>query len=184
MDKINPNETTKIDSRNNVNFESGKNESLDEQVFKIPFYNLYAAAGSFSEMHTSREFTMIDVPKQFHKEGYFALRVLGESMNRRIPNGSICIFKEPVVGGRSGKILLIENYNEQDPDIQTHFTVKTYISTKSKETDEDGRPKNVSIVLKPNSFDPKYEDLVYTEDSLGENRLNVVGEFVAILSDK
>jgi hypothetical protein len=76
-------------------------------------------------------------------------------MNRRIPNGSICIFKQPVTGSRTGKILLIEYYNRQGPDIQSHFTIKTYSS--SKVVNEEGW-RHEAIILKPNSYDPSYKE--------------------------
>ncbi len=147
-------------------------------TFRLPFYDLYAAAGSFSEMQTSKEFRLIDVPEKFNKKGYFAFKVIGDSMNRRIPNGSICIFKEPVVGSRVGKILLIEYYNKQDADLHSHFTVKTYASNKVL---VDGIVINKSIILKPNSTDSSYKEIVITEDDVQDNQFNVVGEFIGIL---
>ena len=141
-------------------------------------FDLYAAEGSFSEMQTSKEFEFVNVPEKFNKPGYFAFTVIGESMNRRIPNGSICIFKHPVVGGRTGKILLVEYYSKQDQDMQSHFTIKTYSSTKLETTDGWRHEK---IILKPNSYDPSYEELIITEEDLEEKQFNVVGEFVGVL---
>jgi len=152
---------------------------LETPIFKLPLYDLYAAAGSFSEMQTSKEYTLINVDERFNKEGYFAFKVRGESMNRRIPNGAICIFKHPVVGSRNGKILLIENYNKNDQDLNSHFTVKTYTSYKSMS--EEGWKHN-SIILKPNSFDDSYEDIIITEGDTNDNQFNVVGEFVHVLA--
>ena len=40
---------------------------------------------------------------------YFACKIIGESMNRVIPNGSICLFKPYTGGSRNGKIVLVEN---------------------------------------------------------------------------
>lgn len=164
----------------------GKTEIIDEviteeitPVFKIPLFDFYAAAGSFSDLQTSKDYTMIEVPEVYDKEGYFACKVVGESMNRRIPNGSICIFKHPVVGSRTGKILLVEYYNRQDPDMKSHFTIKTYSS--SKVISEDSW-RHQRILLKPNSYDDSYEDIVISEEDVRENNFNVVGEFVSILN--
>lgn len=165
------------DSDQNLTLEE-INISEEAQLFKIPFYNLYAAAGSFSDIQTSKEFTLIDVPKLFAKEGYFAFKVIGNSMNRRIPNGSTCIFKHPVVGSRSGKILLVEYYNKQDQDMNSHFTIKTYAS--SKVVSDEGWHHD-QIILKPNSLDPSYKDIIITKEDVAENEFNVVGEFVSIL---
>lgn len=170
INEFKPNENVILEEENSTNIEL--------RVFKLPVYDLYAAAGSFSEMQSSKEYNLIEVPEKFNKEGYFAFKVIGESMNRRIPNGSICIFKQPVVGGRTGKILLVEYYNKQDPDLQSHFTVKTYSSSKIQSDDGWRHDK---IILKPNSLDSNYEDIVITQEDIKENQFNVVGEFVAIL---
>ena len=151
----------------------------ETQIFRIPLFDFYAAAGSFSDIQTAKDFSMIEVPEYFNKEGYFACKVIGESMNRRIPNGAICIFKHPVVGGRTGKILLVEYYNKQDIDTQSHFTIKTYSS--SKVTTEEGW-KHERIILKPNSYDTSYRDIVISEKDIRDNNFNVVGEFVGILN--
>jgi len=101
-------------------------------------------------------------------------------MNRRIPNGSICVFKHPVIGGRTGKILLIEYFSKQDQDMQSHFTIKTYSS--SKVVSEEGW-RHEKIILKPNSFDSSYENIIITNEDLEDKQFNVVGEFVDILEE-
>lgn len=166
--------------QNKSNFKVQVNSRIDiDSKFKIPLYDLYAAAGTFSEMQTSKEFSLIEVPERFHKEGFFAFKIHGESMNRRIPNGSICIFKHPVVGSRIGKILLIEYYDRQDVDLSSHFTIKTY--TSSKFVTEEGW-RHETILLKPNSYDPAYEDIIVSMEDVENNVFNVVGEFVDVLT--
>ena len=150
----------------------------ETQVFRIPLLDFYAAAGSFSDIQTAEDYSMVEVPEFYNKEGYFACKVIGESMNRRIPNGSICIFKHPVVGGRTGKILLVEYYNKQDIDTQSHFTIKTYSSSK---VITEGGWKHERIILKPNSYDASYGDIIISNEDIRDNNFNVVGEFVGIL---
>ena len=117
---------------------------------------------------------------QYNKEGYFACKVVGESMNRRIPNGAICIFRHPVVGSRDGRILLIEYYNRQDSDMHSHFTIKTYSS--SKVLSEEGW-RHEKIILKPNSYNPSYKEIIITNEDMAENQFNVIAEFVAIYKE-
>ncbi|MDC1504704.1 DUF3427 domain-containing protein, partial [Winogradskyella sp.] len=144
--------------------------------FKIPLYNFYAAAGSFSEMQDEKEYNLTSVPERFASDDYFACRVIGESMNKTIPNNSICIFKKNVVGSRSGKILLIENRDSLDPDFNSAFTVKTYSSEKT--ITEEGWQHN-SIVLQPNSHDNSFESIIINEENSIDMR--IIGEFVKIL---
>jgi hypothetical protein len=56
----------------------------------IPLYDFYAAAGTFSEMQSEKDYTLIELPDniKFNKD-YFACKVIGDSMDRVIPNGSI-----------------------------------------------------------------------------------------------
>lgn len=143
----------------------------------IPFYNFYAAAGSFSEMQSDKDFELISVPEKYKsKEDYFACKIKGESMNKVIPNNSICIFKKYTGGSRNGKIVLIENQDIQDPDFNSSFTVKTYSSEKIV-TDEGWQ--HSSIVLRPNSYDNKFKNIIIDENNGSD--MNVVGEFVTVL---
>jgi hypothetical protein len=149
------------------------------QQFKnpIPLYDFYAAAGSFSEMQSEKNFRIIEGPENISGNDYFACRIIGESMNRVIPNGSICLFKFYNGGSRNGKIVLIEKRNYQDPDFNSSFTIKTYSSEKSVTEETWGHE---SIVLRPNSYNDGYLNIVITAESAQEMR--IVGEFVKILS--
>ncbi|WP_282069378.1 DUF3427 domain-containing protein [Olleya namhaensis] len=145
--------------------------------FTIPLYDFYAAAGSFSEMQNEKEYNLTSVPEKYATDDYFACKVIGESMNKTIPNNSICIFKKNVTGSRTGKILLIENRDSFDPDFNSAFTVKTYSSEKS--ISEEGWQHN-SIVLKPNSYDTTFENILITEEN--SNEMRIIGEFVTVLN--
>lgn len=152
-------------------------ENITNSNNLIPLYDFYAAAGSFSEMQSEKDFTLIEVPENVkYKEDYFACKIVGESMNRVIPNGSICLFKPDSGGSRNGKIVLVENIDFQDTDFNSAFTIKTYSSLKI--TTEEGW-KHTSIVLKPNSFDPSYKDIVVNEEN--GSGMRVVGEFVSVI---
>ena len=143
----------------------------------IPFYDFYAAAGSFSEMQSEKDFTLIEIPENIkYKNDYFACKIVGESMNRVIPNGSICLFKPDSGGSRNGKIVLVENIDIQDTDFNSAFTIKTYSSV--KETTEEGW-QHTSIILRPNSYDSKYKDIIINEEN--GSGMRVVGEFVSII---
>ena len=99
-------------------------------------------------------------------------------MNRVIPNGSICLFKKYTGGSRNGKIVLVENMDIQDQDFNSAFTIKTYSSEKEI---SDADWKHTSIVLRPNSFDDSYKNIIITEENGSEMR--VVGEFIKILNE-
>lgn len=172
--------TTPLNDNHSESIKTIDNEKtpvVEKTIYTIPLYDFYAAAGSFSKLQSEKTFSAIDVPKKYAVgTDYFACKVVGESMNKRIPNGSICIFKRYSGGSRSGKILLIENHDIQDFDFNSAFTVKTYASQKS--VTEEGW-EHREIILKPNSYDSSYKDIIINEDNA--NEMNVVGEFISIL---
>ena len=152
--------------------------NFEEKVINpIPLYDFYAAAGSFSEMQSNNEFTYVEGPKNLHsKKDLFACKVIGESMNRIIPNGSVCLFEKYAGGSRNGKIVLVENLDFNDHDYHSSFTVKTYSSEKQILEDEW---LHTSIILRPNSFDPTFKNIVVDQSNAKEMR--IVGVFVQIL---
>jgi superfamily II DNA or RNA helicase/HKD family nuclease len=150
-----------------------------ESKFKnpIPLYDFYAAAGTFSEIQSAKDFILIEGPENNHAgNDYFACKIIGESMNRVIPNGSVCLFKPYSGGSRNGKIVLVENIDIQDQDFNSAFTIKTYSS--EKVVSEAGW-EHTSIVLRPNSLDTSYESIIINKENGEEMR--VFGEFVSII---
>ena len=146
-------------------------------VNSVPVYDLKAAAGGFSELQNVTDFDWIEVPVPYKaSQDLFACTVVGESMNKVIPNGSLCLFRKDSGGSRNGKIVLVEHTNIQDPDFGSSYTVKEYTSVK-KVTDEQW--SHQSIVLKPLSYNPGYNDIIISEDELAY--LRVVGIFERVL---
>src|SRR5690606_5426109 len=83
----------------------------------IPIYNLKAAAGGFSEYQNLEDCDWVSLPSWLRPEpGLFVVKVQGESMNRRIPNGAWCVFRALPAGTREGKIVLVQHRDIQDSD--------------------------------------------------------------------
>ncbi|MDW7644414.1 MAG: DNA/RNA helicase domain-containing protein [Desulfuromonadales bacterium] len=143
----------------------------------VPLYDLKIAAGEFSEEQQSHDVEWVEVPGRPPKFGQFVAQVLGESMNRRIPNGAWCIFQMNPVGSRHGKVVLVSHREIADTDTSGHYTVKIYEST--KENLDDGSWRHSSIILRPDSYLPGYEPIVLSEEQAED--LRVVGELVAVL---
>lgn len=155
----------------------------------VPVYDLKAAAGQFSEEHNVDEvvenntvnvesYDWVELPDAFRPQpGLFVTQVVGESMNRRIPNGAWCLFKLNPAGTRQGKVVLVQHRDIHDPDTGDHYTVKVYNSEKT--ADDDGVWQHSRITLRPDTSEPGYETIVFDDDSAGE--LKVVAELVAVL---
>lgn len=147
-------------------------------VNAVPFYDLQAAAGGFSELQQAEHKEWIAVPTDLKQsEEFFACTVVGESMNKIIPNGATCLFRKERGGSRNGKIVLVECSDASDDNSGSHYTVKEYESLRTDNEHDWGQKK---ILLKPNSYSDNFETLEITEDQSLNYR--VVGEFVRVLT--
>ncbi len=153
-------------------------EDVKPYVNSVPLVDIYAAAGEFSELQISNEdFDWVELPKNISvQEGYFVCQIIGESMNKKIENGSWCLFRKKPVGSREGKIVLAKHYDIQDSDFGAGYTVKSYHSEKNI-SEESWSHK--SIVLKPLSFDSSFKDIILSGDEI--NKLQIVGELITVL---
>lgn len=152
-------------------------EEVKPYVNSVPLVNISVAAGSFSDLQVYSDFDWIELPfSTTVKEGYFFCKVVGESMNKVIPNGSYCLFQKDTGGSREGKIVLVECTDIQDSDFGSGYTVKEYHSKKNS-TAENWLHE--SITLKPLSFELEYENLELNPDSLVDFR--VKGVFISVL---
>ncbi len=156
----------------------------------VPICSLDVAAGLFSKTQSAAElpqpgdhvnigqYQWVELPDSFRiRPGLFVARVVGESMNRRIPNGAWCLFSVNPGGTRQGKVVLVNHRSIDDPETGGHFTIKTYESEKTEA--EDGSWRHRRITLKPESTDPSYTPIVFIDDSAAE--LVVIAEMVAVL---
>jgi SOS-response transcriptional repressor LexA len=135
------------------------------------FYTLRAAAGSFSPERDAGEEPQdwLEVPDDVRlREDMFIARVEGRSMEPRIPDGSLCIFRASPAGSRQGKILLVERVGNFGSEV----TVKVYRSTKVQSS--EGEWKHEQITMVP--LNPEFPSWNLEE---GE-RLHVIAEFVEV----
>lgn len=155
----------------------------------VPVYDLAIAAGLFSELQMVDEvplagdanfdqYQWVELPDSFRiHSGQFVARVVGESMNKRIPNGSWCLFNLKPAGSRQGKIVLVQHRSIDDPDTGGHYTVKIYQS--EKVASEGGGWRHSRITLKPSSTDQSYKPIVLEVESGDE--VSVIAEMIAVL---
>lgn len=146
-------------------------------VNAVPLLDLKMAAGRFSEEQAAGEITWVGLPESFRiSSGLFVAQVVGESMNRRIPNGAWCLFREYQGGSRDKLIVVAQHRDISDVDTGTHLTVKRYRSEKVTTGDEW---RHARIVLQPESNDPRYKPIELSPRQAEE--LKVIATFVAVL---
>ena len=164
----------------NLNSNEVKELRVEIKQFEhsVPFYNLQAAAGNFSELQAVDNNKWVEIPTYINfTEDYFACKVVGESMNRIIPNNSICLFKKYRGGSRNGRIVLAESTGIQDKNFGSGYTVKEYQSTKV--SNDDSWVHN-SIILTPQSLDKSFEPIILKDDELED--FKVIGIFEMVLT--
>ncbi len=145
----------------------------------IPVYDLKIAAGTFGEFQMPSYDSILWVeppPKVRPSMDLFVAQVIGESMNRQIPNGAWCLFRFNPGGTRNGKIVLAQVQGYSDPDSGGAFTVKRYESFKA--VADDGGQANVLIRLRPESLLEGYNPIEIFTD---EEDIRVLAEFLRVL---
>lgn len=164
-------------------------EDVRPFVNAVPVYDLKVAAGRFSEPQSVQEVPQhaeVANPSSFEwvalegaskpATGLFVAQVVGESMNRKIPNGAWCLWRLDPAGSRQGKVVLAQHNDIDDPDLGA-YTVKVYES--EKEATDDGSWRHRRITLKPDSTDPAYQPLVF--EDLEEGELRIIAELVEVV---
>ncbi len=147
----------------------------------VPLLDLKIAAGGFSPEQVASnpgEYEWVSLERGTKPSiGLFVAQVVGESMNRRIPNGAWCLWRANPTGTRQGKVVLAEHRDIEDVEFGGRYTVKVYES--EKVANEDGGWRHSRIILKPDSNDHSFEPIVL--DGLDDGELTIIAELVEVL---
>ena len=138
----------------------------------LPRYSLAVAAGPFLTNPEDIEAEeWIETPPDLQlNEDMFIARIQGKSMEPRIPDGSLCVFRRNVVGSRNGRLVLVRNSELAD---ENQYTVKRYRSEKT--ATEDGF---MQTRIRLESLNPAYPSWDLDQE---EGKYQVIGEFVQVL---
>ena len=191
QDELSPPGLTLVDNPyDGLNLRILPPNEVEPFVNAVPVYDLKVAAGQFSEAQEVPEVSFlngdsvwadcdwVELSGAFRPQpDLFVAQVVGESMNRRIPNGAWCLFRLNPAGTRNGKIVLVQHRDIQDHDTGGQYTIKVYQS--EKWASDDGGWEHHCIRLHPDSSLPDYNPLVFNEEAAEE--LKVIAELVAVL---
>jgi len=140
-------------------------------VTHLPRYTLAAAAGAFLENQVIAEDGWEEAPANLRLDDrMFVARVVGRSMEPRIPDGSLCVFRRGVAGSRDGRLVLVEALGGGAND---RYTVKRYQSEK-RQTPEGWEHARVRL----HPLNPAFEAWDLDPE---ENRYRILAEFVQVL---
>ncbi len=140
----------------------------------LPVFSLDAAAGYFGEGHDVEEQGWMPAAGAGRVDGtMFITRVVGHSMEPRIPDQSYCVFRQIGAGTRNGKTVLAQYRGPADPETGGAYTVKVYWSDKNT---ADGSVRG-TVRLEP--LNPDYEPIILTDAS--DDDVQIIAEFVSVL---
>jgi len=138
----------------------------------LPSYSLAVAAGAFltnADDIEAKEW--IEAPRELKLDAnMFIARIKGHSMEPRIPDGSLCVFRHGVVGSRNGRLVLVRNSELADDN---QYTVKRYRSEKMQ--NDDGF---LQTRIRLESLNPAYPSWDLEEDA---EKYQIIAEFVQVL---
>lgn len=144
----------------------------------LPVFDLKIAAGAFSEEQLPVGEEWAELPSHIRPDpSLFIARVVGESMNRRIPNGAWCLFRFNPGGTRNGKIVLVSSRDIHDSETGERYTIKRYFSEKT--TNSELESITTVVTLRPESNDERFQPFVLHADS--DTDVRVVAEFLQVL---
>jgi phage repressor protein C with HTH and peptisase S24 domain len=129
----------------------------------LPRYSLRAAAGKFLDNEEITEEGWEEVPRDLNVlPDMFLAEIAGRSMEPRIADGSVCVFRHGVVGSRTGRLVLAESREITD---MSRYAVKRY-----------RRLETGAVRLE--SLNPEYPTWDLEPD---EDKYRIIAEFVRAL---
>ena len=144
----------------------------------LPLVNLRAAANaSYNSLEglfaDESNYEWVHIDGGPYPKDRFLVRIEGDSMEPRIPNESLCLFRKDPGGSRNGKIVLCSIGSVAGAPLAV---VKRYQSIRLPSQDSIGEAVKITL----SSLNPRYEDIELTK---GEE-LRILGIFESVVSQK
>lgn len=122
-------------------------------VTHVPLYSLKAAAGSLGDEMAVEAEDWVPAPDGMRiSNEHFVAHVAGRSMEPRIPDGSLNLFKLHPAGSRQGRILLIERFGIADETAR--YTIKRYTSVKKQVSEDEWQHERIRLEPLNPEFEP------------------------------
>lgn len=171
-EKIESVEVKKVDHSPRIEFEV--NDDV-KYIDYLPLYSLKAACGAFGEWQVVDEKGWVKVDGVGNlSRNMFVVKAIGHSMDPRIMNDDLCVFRANVVGSRNNKIVLVQHNDHYDSENEGSYSIKKYTSEKIYDK-ETGEWLHERIVLKPLNSD--YAPIIIEKD----DGFMVIGEFLGVV---
>ena len=145
---------------------------LQKYVTILPVYSLEAAAGRFGAGEAVQAEGWIEVPGRALSTDMFVARAVGHSMEPRISDGDLCIFRMYAGGARRDRIMLLQWQGPGDPETGGSYAIKKF--AREQELVEDGELVGVRVILL--SLNPEFAPLII-EAEFGDE-IAAIAEYV------
>jgi phage repressor protein C with HTH and peptisase S24 domain len=127
--------------------------AVEPFVTHLPLYSVRAAAGSLGEEMQAEAEAWVPAPEGMRlSPDLFVAHVVGRSMEPRIPDGSLNLFRLHPAGSRQGKILMIERFGVADRSAR--YTVKRYTSVKRQLSEDEWEHERIRLEPLNPEFEP------------------------------
>lgn len=157
-----------------VPYEEGSRKPLGH----VPVYPLSIAAGKFADSSEVIENPngWVDAGIRGNTQDYFASYVYGESMQSKIQDGDLCLFKKYTGGTRQGRIFLIRAQGLKSNDTGESFVVKKYSrQTPSRQAAKEDTPAVIHLI----SENPRFSPIVLV--GLQDEDVQTIAEFIRVI---
>lgn len=144
----------------------------------VPVYPLKVAAGRFNSLELVNELNPIgwvDASIKGDSTDYFAAFVRGESMQPKINDGDLCLFKRYSGGSRQGHIFLIQARGLKNSETGESFVIKKYVRQTPVRQSEDDEKSIIHLVSENSKFSP----IILMGAS--DDEIQVIAEFIRVL---
>lgn len=141
----------------------------------LPKFTARVAAGRFLEDNEVEAEEWVETPEGLRLDpDMFVVEITGRSMEPRIPDGCLAVFRAGVHGSRQGKLLLVERRDVSESG--GRYTVKRYRSLKEAKGEDEWQHRRIRL----EALNPDYESWDLEDDP---ERFRVIGEFVRVLRE-
>lgn len=143
----------------------------------VPLYPLSVMAGKFSTSHETDEHPIgwVDAGLRGNLDDYYAAFVYGESMQPKISDGDLCLFKKYSGGSRQGKIFLVRAQGLTSSETGESFVVKKYVRQTPARVDAGDQPSVIHLI----SENPRFSPIVLV--GVQDEDVQTLAEFIRVL---
>ncbi len=140
-------------------------------VNAVPVFDLSNSFPPLEQAAADKSYDWVSLPEYITcGPDFFVVPMVGESMNKRIADGTWCLFKKTPAEKSAGEIVLAYHPDIYNTDGSGCYAIRRYWPGETVLHEEQ------KVLLQPETRTPGYADIEIAGDSTG--RLEILGKFV------